>query len=351
MIEISHKLIHKGFAYEKHGSIYFDISKFKRYGRLSGVDLSKIKLGRTVDLDNYEKDNPRDFTLLKRSTLAELKKGIFYETDWGNVRPGWHIECSAMSTRYLGETLDIHTSSRNLIFPHHENEIAIAEALTGKPLAKYWLHSELLLVDGKMMSQAAGNMVTLDDLLLRGFTAREVRFMLLAVHYRKPLDFTYKRLSNVRTTLRRLDEFTCKLLCLPPGKPHPEIAAYVSAMTEQFFEAMDDDLNVSKALGAIYTFIKIMGPILHVNHLDSDQKKYILESFTTINQILQIFRLKGCPLAPAIGTLIARREKARAEKDWQAADDARNELLRQGIQIIDTATGPVWKPVDEEEKA
>jgi cysteinyl-tRNA synthetase len=350
MIEISHELIHKGFAYEKHGSIYFDISKFKRYGRLSGIDLSKIQLGHTVDLDNYEKDNPRDFTLLKRSTLAELKKGIFFETDWGNVRPGWHIECSAMSTRYLGTTLDIHTSSRNLIFPHHENEIAIAEALTGKPLAKYWLHSELLLVDGKMMSAEAGNMVTLNDLILRGFTPREVRFMLLSVHYRKPLNFSFKRLINVRTALRRIDEFTCKLLCLPPGKPHPEIAAFVSTMTEQFFEAMDDDLNVSKGLGAIYKFINIVNPILHVNHLDHDQKKYILESFNKINQILQIFRLKGCPLAPAMNTLICSREKARAAKDWQAADDARDELLRQGIQIIDTATGPVWKPLDDKEE-
>jgi cysteinyl-tRNA synthetase len=349
MIEISHELIHKGFAYEKHGSIYFDISKFKRYGRLSGIDLSKIQLGHTVDLDNYEKDNPRDFTLLKRSTLAELKKGIFFETDWGNVRPGWHIECSAMSTRYLGQTLDIHTSSRNLIFPHHENEIAIAEALTGKPLAKYWLHSELLLVDGKMMSAEAGNVVTLNDLILRGFTPRELRFMLLSVHYRKPLNFSFKRLINVRTALRRIDEFTCKLLCLPPGKPHPEIAAFVSTMTEQFFEAMDDDLNVSKGMGAIYKFIKAVGPILHVNHLDHDQKRYILESLTKINQILQIFRLKGCPLAPAVGTLIARREKARAEKDWQAADDVRDELLRQGIQIIDTATGPVWNPLDEKQ--
>ncbi|MBT8359397.1 MAG: cysteine synthase, partial [Deltaproteobacteria bacterium] len=168
MIEISHKLIHKGYAYEKHGSIYFDISKFTKYGRLSGIDLTKIQLGKTVDLDNYEKDNPRDFTLLKRSTLSELKKGIFFETDWGNVRPSWHIECSAMSTGYLGETLDIHTSSRDLMFPHHENEIAIAETLTGKSLARYWMHSEMLLVDGKKMSSENDNVVTLKDLLSMG---------------------------------------------------------------------------------------------------------------------------------------------------------------------------------------
>ncbi len=349
MIEISHKLMHKGFAYEKHGSIYFDISKFSRYGRLSGVDLGKIQLGHTVDLDNYEKDNPRDFTLLKRSTLAELKKGIFYETDWGNVRPGWHIECSAMSTRYLGETLDIHTSSRNLIFPHHDNEIAIAEALTGKPLARYWLHSELLLVDGKMMSTDIGNIVTLDDLVLRGFTPREVRFMLLSVHYRKPLNFCYKRMAAVRTAMRRLDEFTCKLLCLPPGKPHPEIAVFVTAMSEEFFAAMDDDLNVSKAMGAVYKFIKIVAPILHVNHLDQEQKQDILDALHKINQILQIFRLKGCPLAPAANNLLARREQARANKDWKAADEVRDELLRQGIQVIDTVNGPVWKPLDKVE--
>ncbi|MBU1060447.1 MAG: cysteine--tRNA ligase [Proteobacteria bacterium] len=348
MIEIAHVLLHKGFAYEKHGSIYFDISKFKKYGRLSGIDLGKIQLGKTVDLDNYEKDNPRDFTLLKRSTLAELKKGIFYETDWGNVRPGWHIECSAMSTKYLGETMDIHTSSRNLIFPHHENEIAIAEALTGKPLAKYWLHSELLLVDGKKMSTEAGNVVTLKDVIARGFTPRDIRFMLLSVHYRKPLNFSYRRLTAVRTALRRLDEFTCKLLCLPPGRPHPEVAVFVSAMEEQFFEAMDDDLNVSKGMGAIYRFINRTNPILHVNHLDGDQKKYILESLGKINEILQIFRIKGCPLAPGVNALIMRRQKAREEKDWKAADEVRDELIRQGIQIIDTATGPVWKRLGED---
>ena len=348
MIEIAHELLHKGFAYEKHGSIYFDISKFKKYGHLSGIDLGKIKLGRTVDLDNYEKDNPRDFTLLKRSTLAELKKGIFYETDWGNVRPGWHIECSAMSIKYLGETMDIHTSSRNLIFPHHENEIAIAEALTGKPLANYWLHSELLLVDGKKMSAEAGNVITLNDVVLRGFTPRDVRFMMLSVHYRKPINFSFRRLINVRTALRRIDEFTCKLLCLPPGKPHPEVTAYVSAMEEGFFAAMDDDLNVSRGMGAIYKFIKKTNPILHVNHLDGDQKKYILDSLRKINEILQIFRLKGCPLAPSVNAIIQRREEARQGKDWKAADEARDELIRKGIQIIDTVTGPVWKTVDKD---
>jgi len=347
MIDISHKLIHKGYAYEKHGSIYFDISKFANYGKMSGIDLSKIQLGKTVDLDNYEKDNPRDFTLLKRSTLSELKKGIFYETEWGNVRPSWHIECSAMSTGHLGETLDIHTSSRDLMFPHHENEIAIAEALTGKSLARYWMHSELLLVDGKKMSSENSNVVTLKDLLAMGFTGREVRFLLLTVHYRKPINFSIRRLKNVRTALKRLDEFTCKLLCLPPGRPHPEVAAYVSAMEEQFYKAMDDDLNVSKAMAAIYNFIKKTNPVLQINHLDLDQKEYVLERLEKLNEVLKIFKLKGCPLEPEIDALIQLREKARVEKDWKTADEARNDLAERGISVIDTANGPVWQRVTD----
>ncbi len=343
MIEIAQELVRKGYAYEKHGSIYFDISKFKKYGRLSGIDLSKIQLGKTVDLDDYEKDNPRDFTLLKRSTLGELKKGIFFESEWGNVRPSWHVECSAMATRNLGATMDIHTSSRHLIFPHHENEIAIAEALTGKPLANYWLHSELVLVDGKNMSVDAGNNVTLKELLARGYTGREIRFMLLSVHYRKPLSFSYKRLDNVRTALRRLDEFTCKLNCLPSGRPHPEVTAFVTAMEEQFFAAMDDDLNISKGMGAIYNFMRKVYPILQVNNLDNDQKNYILETLGKMNEVLNVFHLQGCPLAPDVNALIQRREQARVKKDWQAADEARAELARKGIVIIDTVNGPVWK--------
>lgn len=343
MIELTHDLIHKGYAYEKHGSIYFDISKFKDYGKLSGINLSKIKIGRTVDLDDYEKDNPRDFTLLKRSTLSELKKGIFWETDWGNIRPSWHIECSVMSTRYLGETIDIHCAGRDLIFPHHENEIAIAEAATGKKLANYWLHSELLLVGGKKMSADAGNVITLKDVLDKGYSARELRFLLLSVHYRKPIQFSFKRLDAVRTSLRRLDEFTCKLLCLPPGKPHPEVTAYVTAMEEQFFEAMDDDLNVSKAMGAIYKFIKKTNSILQMNNLDKDQKGYLLGALHRINKILGVFRLEGCPLAPEVNDLIQKREQARRDKDWQIADKVRDELTARGITIIDTPNGPAWR--------
>ncbi|MGI6657163.1 MAG: cysteine--tRNA ligase [Desulfobulbus sp.] len=346
MIEIAHKLIHKGYAYEKFGSIYFDISKFKPYGRLSGIDLSKIKIGQTVDLDNYEKDNPRDFTLLKRSTLAELKEGIFFPTDWGNIRPGWHIECTAMAIKYLGETLDIHTASQDLAFPHHENEIAIAEALTGKPLAKYWLHSGQLLRDGRKMADSAGNIVTLDEVLGKGYTGREVRFMLLGVHYRKPLLFSYKRLDAARTALRRIDEYTRKLLCLPAGLPHPEMASYVSELEKRFTEAMNDDLNVSGAIGAVFNFIKKSNPAVQEGRLDRQQKTDVLDALRQVNQVLGVLRLEHCPLTPEIDRLIRQRERARQLKDWTAADSVREELLRKGVTVHDTAAGPIWEQID-----
>ena len=346
MIEIAHDLIHKGYAYEKLGSIYFDISKFKKYGLLSGIDLSKIKVGQTVDLDNYEKDNPRDFTLLKRSTLAELKKGIFYETDWGNVRPGWHIECSAMSTKYLGETLDIHTASQDLVFPHHENEIAIAEALTGKPLANYWLHSGQLLKGGRKMAGETGNVVTLRQVLDAGYTGRELRFMLMGVHYRKPLLFSFKRLEAARTALRRIDEYTRKLLCLPAGLPHPEVASYVSELERRFDEAIGDDLNISGAIGALFNFVKKTNPVVQARQLDRDQKNDVLEALRMVNGVLGVLRLEHCPLTPEIDRLIRQRERARQLKDWTAADSVREELLRKGVTIHDTAAGPVWERVD-----
>ena len=348
MIEIAHTLIHKGYAYEKLGSIYFDISKFKKYGQLSGIDLRKIKLGQTVDLDNYEKENPRDFTLLKRSTLAELKTGLFYETDWGNARPGWHIECSAMATRYLGETIDIHTASQDLMFPHHENEIAIAEALTGKPLANYWLHSGQLLRDGRKMAGDTGNVVTLQEVLDRGYTGREVRFMLLGVYYRKPLPFSFRRLNAARTALRRIDEFTRKLLCLPAGLPHPDIAAYVSELEKVFTDAIHDDLNISGAIGALFLFVKDVNPIVQEGQLDKEQKNDVLEALRQVNTVLGVLRLEQCPLTPEIDRLIRLRERARQLKDWTAADSAREELLRKGVTIHDTASGPVWERSDDD---
>jgi cysteinyl-tRNA synthetase len=229
------------------------------------------------------------------------------------------------------------------MFPHHENEIAIAEALTGKPLANYWLHSGLLLKDGRKMSADSGNVVTLQEVLDRGFSGREIRFMLLGVHYRKPLNFSFKKMESVRTALKRIDEFTRKLLCLPPGLPHPEITTYVSTLEEKFVTAMDDDLNISGAVGALFDFIKKTNPVLQSGTLDLEQKNEIFDALRSINRVLGFLRLEQCTLAPEIDRLIQQREEARLRKDWKAADEARQELLRRGITVHDTATGPVWE--------
>jgi cysteinyl-tRNA synthetase len=252
-----------------------------------------------------------------------------------------------MSTHYLGETFDIHTSGRDLIFPHHENEIAIAEAVTGKPLANYWLHSEQLLVEGRKMSADADNVLTLKDLLSKGYSGREARFLLLSTHYRKPLHFSFKKLGEARKNLKRLDGFTQKLLCLPPGLPHPKVAAYLSDMEERFWGAVDNDLNMSRAFGAIFDFIKKTNPILSEGKLNLEQKRYILEAFEKINGILNILRLKECPLAPEINKLIEEREEARKNKDWEKADTVRDELAQKGLEVVDTAKGPVWKEIEK----
>jgi cysteinyl-tRNA synthetase len=347
MIDIAAQLIKKGYAYEKHGSVYFDISKFAAYGRLSKVDLSKIKVGKTVDLDDYEKESPVDFTLLKRSTLAELKKGIFFPSQFGNVRPGWHIECAAMTLHYLGDTMDIHTSGTNLIFPHHENENAIAEALTGKRLAQYWMHNELVLVEGKKMNNGLNNVVVFRDLIQQGYSPQAIRYLLMTSHYRKPINFSVKKLDAAQQSLQRLDGFTRKLMCLPLGLPHPKVAQYLSEMEDNFFAAMDDDLNISKAMAALFHFVKQTNPVLAQGQLDREQKDYIIESLGRINDIIHVLRLQECPLAPEIDRLVTERETARGLGDWAKADGVRDELVRQGIEVMDAAKGPVWKELNK----
>jgi cysteinyl-tRNA synthetase len=253
-----------------------------------------------------------------------------------------------MSTKYLGETIDIHTASQDLVFPHHENEIAIAEALTGKPLANYWLHSGQLLRDGRKMAADADNIVTLHEVLNKGYTGREIRFMLMGVHYRKPLLFSYKRLDAARTALKRIDEYIRKLLCLPVGLPHPEVATYVSELENRFIEAMNDDLNISGAIGALFNFIKQTNPVVQARQLDRDQKNDVLDVLRMINTVLDVLRLEYCPLTPEIDRLIRQRERARQLKDWTAADSVREELLRHGVSVHDTAAGPVWERIDEQ---
>ncbi len=338
MVRLAERLARKGYAYEKLRSLYFDISKYGEYGRFSGIDLDKIRLGATVDLDEYEKENPKDFTLFKRCRLSELKRGLYTPTDWGNVRPSWHIQCVAMSMKYLGESFDIHTSGRELIFPHHENEVAIAGALTGKPLARYWVHCEGVQVK-ESPAQENGGQMTLDDLMARGYTGREIRYWLLSTHYRRPARLSPERLDAARESLRRIDACIHTLMHPTGDLPYPELDQLLYDIRQGFITAMDDDLNISLALASLFRNIKAVNKLAMAGQLTPDSAQKILDAFRNIDTVLHIFNFETAVDDPDIQQLLAEREAARRQKDWTLADRIRDELLARGVTIRDRKIG------------
>jgi cysteinyl-tRNA synthetase len=334
MVSLSEKLVRKGVAYEKLHSIYFDISRFKEYGRLSGVDIDKIRLGATVDLDEYEKDNPRDFTLLKRSKLSELRRGIFVKTDWGNVRPSWHLQCATLSMKYLGDSYDIHTASRELAFPHHENEIAIAGALTGKPLARFWIHCDRVLVDGKKMDET-GDGLTIQHLMDMGFSGREIRYWLISSHYRRPIQFARAKLVNAGNSLQRMDSCISRLHELPDGPSFKDLDQLLYDIRRGFIDAMDDDLNISAALASIFRMIKKINRLISEQALHQSDANKITDVFKKINTVLNLLEFEEKPLDKDIQRLLEKRDQARQQQNWKMADEIRNELISRGVVIRD----------------
>ena len=344
MINLTKKLLEKGYAYEKFHSIYFDISRFKDYGRLSKVDLEKIRVGKTVDLDQYEKENARDFTLLKRSTLNELKRGIFFQTQWGNIRPGWHIQCPAMAMKYLGDIYDIHTSSAELIFPHHENTIAISQAVTGKVPANYWLHNEaVIMTDKKADKTSAQSTLTLRDILDQGYTGRVVRYWLLNRHYRKPIFFSWTKLEAAKNTIAHLDKFVQKLHCCKPCAADPDIDQLVYNLRHKFTECMDDDLNIAAALAALFQFIHNINGIMDIKGLSQPDKKKVLKALNSINSVLAVMELEKPKMDHEVEVLVKKRETARKNREWDTADSLRQDLKEMGIEVTDTKEGTIWR--------
>ena len=346
MIELVKSLIEKGVAYEKFRSIYFDISRVENYGELSRIDLEKIRVGKTVDLDQYEKDNPRDFTLLKRSTLNELKKGIFFQTPWGNVRPSWHLECSAIARKLAGEAYDIHTSGVELIFPHHENVRAISKAMSGRPLANYWLHNEQVMINEKDgLDEVTGNTVTLKDVINRGFSGRDVRYWMISHHYRKPLYFSWSKLETARKTISHLDHFIHRLnFCRPGTAAGPEIDQEVYNLRHSFVKSMNDDFHTSVALAALFRFIRNVNRSMDRTGLSPSDRDKILNIITRINSVLAVMKIEvQVPeMDKYIEALIKKREEARKNKDWDMADKLRQELKARGIELTDTKKGTTW---------
>jgi cysteinyl-tRNA synthetase len=335
MVALAEKLVQKGVAYEKLRSLYFDISRLEDYGKLSGIDVDKIKIGATVDLENYEKQNPRDFTLFKRSKLSELKRGIFTKTPWGNVRPSWHIKSAAMSMKYLGECFDIHTSSRDLVFPHHENENAIAVAATGKPLAKFWVHCDRVLIGGKKLDEKSAGL-TIADLQNLGYSGRVIRFWLVSSHYRKPISFSKKRLDDARRALERLDRCVYNLRCVKHGRPYPELEQLLYDLKNGFTSAMDDDLNISAALATVFTIVKKVNILMLKKELHPEDASKLVEGFHRVGIVLNLFdSADDDHVDPEVRRLLSRRDKARSEKNWKLADKIREDLRALGIQVQD----------------
>jgi len=343
MIHLSEKLVGKGFAYEKLKSVYFDISKLEDYGSLSKIDLNRMQQERTVDVDDYEKDSPVDFTLLKRSNLAELKRGIYFKTRWGNVRPSWHLECAAISMKYLGDTFDIHCSGSDLVFPHCENVMAIGKAATGKRLANYWLNSELVMMDGKKMSRSLDNFFTIEDLERRGFRGKEIRYFLLSSHYRKPLKFSFGALDTARNTIRKLDEFVQRLIHFTPGPGDPDTDQYVYDVKNGFMEGMDDDLNISAVFASLFGFVKKVNGPLSRHQLNGAERDKVLDVLKGIDAVLGIMSFEEEGLGVEASTLIRQREEMRKKGQWKEADEIRRKLSEMGIVIQDTPEGTLWR--------
>lgn len=344
MIAIIKGLEEKGYTYLIDGDgVYFDVSKFKDYGKLSGQKLDELKSGIRVAVKEAKK-NPQDFVLWKFYKDGEP----FWESLWGKGRPGWHIECSAMSTKYLGESFDIHGGGADLIFPHHECEIAQSEACFNKPFAKYWLHNGFINVNNEKMSKSLGNFFTLRD-IFKKFKPQAVRYFFLQTHYRSPIEFSDQTLQQAANGLARIHDFMRRLINYNPAGENnnqTEIIKLVNETTEKFEKAMSDDFQTPEALAACFDLIKEINRRIDLGDLTRDSKELIMTVLMRLDVVLGIFvGTKDEQIDNDILALIKLREVARKNKDWQESDRIREELLKKNIQLEDSATGTTWKKV------
>jgi len=340
MIQLILRLKEKGFTYEKEGSVYFSIARFANYGRLSKLNVDGILAGASVDVDEYEKQDARDFVLWKAAKPGEP----FWESPFGPGRPGWHIECSAMSLKYLGETFDLHCGAIDLIFPHHENEIAQSEAATGKPFVRYWVHGEHLIVNGEKMSKSKGNFFTLRDLLQRGIDPLAIRYTLASVPYRRKLNFTNDALHQAESSLKRLQELQLRLSTdnFPTGRNEIFSARTLLAL-QQFEQALDDDLNTAQALAVIFDLVRESNIHMASGEFRDENAALLLEILEKMNQVLRFWRPVQLDLDQQIQLLIEQRNQARREKNFALADEIRGKILELGYLIEDTREGIRWK--------
>ena len=354
MVKLIQRLQEKTFTYASEGSIYYRITKFTDYGKLSKIDVSGIQAGARVDVDRYEKESARDFALWKAPKPGEH----FWETPIGKGRPGWHIECSAMAMKILGETLDIHTGGIDLAFPHHENEIAQSEAATGKPFVRYWLHAEHLLVEGEKMSKSLGNFYTLRDLFAKDYKPSALRFALSSVPYRKQLNFTFDGLQQASSSLERLRNFAARLAREKfPSGSEKSIVTAVAAATEEFDAGLSDDLNTARALAAAFDLLREANIAMDRGKFRQGDVPAVQQFLATFDRMFSVmedtdaeklcalgFGGAGGPSDAEIEKSIAERQAARQRRDFVTSDRIRKELEERGIILEDARDGSVrWK--------
>ena len=355
MVKLIERLRQKSFTYDSEGSIYYRIAKFPEYGKLSKIDLAGIQAGARVDVDRYEKESARDFALWKAPKTGEH----FWNSSIGPGRPGWHIECSAMAMKYLGETLDIHTGGIDLAFPHHENEIAQSEAATGKPFVKYWLHAEHLLVEGEKMSKSLGNFFTLRDLFNKGYKPSALRFSLASVPYRRQLNFTFDGLQQAASSVDRLRTFARRVdLGGFSGVPSQTTGPRIEQAVQEFDAALSDDLNTARALGAVFELVREINIAMDKREFPQSDVPAVKKFLTTFDQVFAVLedtdaqKLADMGYTPKnnepgdseIEKLVADRQTARQNRDFAASDRIRKELADRGILLEDSRDGTVrWK--------
>lgn len=342
MIQMIEELLKKGYAYSSpNGSVYFSIRQFPSYGRLSHLKLAELKINASGDneCDEYEKDNISDFVLWKAYD-PQRDGQIFWESPFGKGRPGWHIECSAMATTLLGDTIDIHCGGVDNLFPHHENEIAQSECCTGHRFVYHWLHAEHLLVDHKKMSKSLGNFYTLRDLLKRGYTGPEVRYLLLSTHYRTQLNFTFAGLDAARSSLQRIEDLVLRLKNIE-GTESFSIHELLEKADLRFKAALADDLNISVALAALFDLIRELNALCDEEKIGKKGAQEVLHLLTAWDRVLGVLPLekKEEVIPEDLLGFLEKREQARREKNWKVSDQMRDAILGRGYLIEDTPTG------------
>lgn len=343
MIALIKTLLEKKHAYQSEdGSVYFSVASFPDYGKLAHLDMAGLRPGARVQQDEYEKENVADFALWK--AWDEKDGDVVWEAPWGRGRPGWHIECSAMATRYLGESFDMHTGGVDNIFPHHEDEIAQSEAASGKPYVKYWLHCAHLIVDGRKMSKSLGNFYTLRDIIAKGYSGREVRYVLMAGHYRQSLNFSLDALQAARSALQRLDEFQERLGTLARTfSGEGELPDWAVIMKGRFEAGLAADLNISESLGALFDLAHAGNRAMDAKTLSGEQAAAVVGMLKKFDAVLGCLAKPAEDVPPAALHLLELRQQARQARNWPEADRVRQELSTLGWIIQDTPQGPKLK--------